>query len=470
MAGLLRLFLWGILLIVSVSCSEGTPTVELLDVAFEEPKLIKSEYIITNLDDDILIQGSCDPRTDGFLVQWSQDKNWEAISIICKLRNYAYTFQNIGYSLNFNYGFADTKTFTLKALGAKGKESNTLVTIKYEPSDIPIVTLNDPGSITILNHTSFDISGTCSHNGEDVAVTLKDSSVNELSFAAPCVATGWSLTGIDVSSLNDGSVDISAEHLTAIPVGLTVNKDTSIDAVNISSPTALDYINQSNKSTFTISGTCSANSSSVDITVDDTNGSILPVTGSDTCTSNTFSKTVDLSSLDDDIITISVTHGSSPGDSVSLVKDTSVPTVTGVTLTNADGTYGVGTVLTVQVNFSEAVDVSLGAPRILLDFIGTDRYADYSTGSGTSTLEFNYTIVSGDNATDIDYVGTASLELNGSLIKDGSLNSATLTLASPGTAGSISNVKDVNIDTSVPTVTGVTLTNADGTYGVGTVL
>ncbi|WP_157716581.1 hypothetical protein, partial [Roseivirga ehrenbergii] len=67
----------------------------------------------------------------------------------------------------------------------------------------------------------------------------------------------------------------------------------------------------------------------------------------------------------------------------------------------------------------------------------TDRTVNYSSGSGSNTLIFNYTVQSGDVSADLDYVATNSLTLNGGTIKDSPGNDATLTLATPGAANSL---------------------------------
>src|SRR6185312_6307988 len=46
-------------------------------------------------------------------------------------------------------------------------------------------------------------------------------------------------------------------------------------------------------------------------------------------------------------------------------------------------------------------------------------------------------------------------------------NSASLTLATPGAAGSLGNAKNIVIDTTAPTVTGVTSSTANGSYKAG---
>ena len=78
------------------------------------------------------------------------------------------------------------------------------------------------------------------------------------------------------------------------------------------------------------------------------------------------------------------------GSSVDIgAFEVQVPaTVSSVTSTTADGSYGVGSVITLTVGFSKSVTVT-GTPQLALNSSGT---ASYSSGSGTSTLSFTYTV------------------------------------------------------------------------------
>jgi hypothetical protein len=154
------------------------------------------------------------------------------------------------------------------------------------------------------------------------------------------------------------------------------------------------------------------------------------------------------------------------GANKNIVIDTTGPTVTNVTSTTANGTYGAGAVIAITATFSETVNVT-GTPQLSLNSGGT---ASYSSGSGTATLTFTYTVAAGQNSPDLDYTSTSALALNGGTIKDGALNSATLILPAPGAAGSLGNNKNIVIDTTGTTVTNVTSTIADGTYGVAAVI
>ncbi len=143
----------------------------------------------------------------------------------------------------------------------------------------------------------------------------------------------------------------------------------------------------------------------------------------------------------------------SVGSTTSVLVDSTAPTVSSVTASTANGTYKLGDSISIQVNFSEVVNVT-GTPQLTLETGTTDRTINYSSGSGTSTLTFSYTIQSGDNSSDLDYVATNSLSLNGGTIRDAATNNATLTLASPGAANSLGNNKALVVDGVVPTVTG----------------
>ena len=140
-----------------------------------------------------------------------------------------------------------------------------------------------------------------------------------------------------------------------------------------------------------------------------------------------------------------------------------------MTSSTTNGTYGIGTVIPVQVTFSENVTVT-GTPQLTLETGATDAVVNYTSGSGGTTLTFNYTVAAGHTSADLDYVSTTGLALNGGTIRDAATNNATLTLAAPGTAGSLGANKDLVIDTTQPTVTNVTAGTVDGLYGAGMVI
>jgi hypothetical protein len=143
------------------------------------------------------------------------------------------------------------------------------------------------------------------------------------------------------------------------------------------------------------------------------------------------------------------------------------PTVVNVSSTASDGTYGVGQVFTLTVQFSQVVIVT-GTPQLTLETGAVDAAATYVTGSGTNTLQFQYTVAAGHNSADLDYLSASALSANGGTIRNSVAIDALLALPAPGAAGSLGFNKNLQIVTPTPpTVTNVTSTAADGTYGAG---
>jgi hypothetical protein len=94
----------------------------------------------------------------------------------------------------------------------------------------------------------------------------------------------------------------------------------------------------------------------------------------------------------------------------------------------------VAATLDFTLTVSEPVTVT-GTPRIAVDVGGVTRYADYTAGSGTSTLTFSYAV----QARDFDANGivlVSPLDLNGGSFTDGTGNVATnLSFTAPDTSG-----------------------------------
>lgn len=132
------------------------------------------------------------------------------------------------------------------------------------------------------------------------------------------------------------------------------------------------------------------------------------------------------------------------------------PTITGVTASNADGAYKTGAIIHIQVSFSENVIVT-GVPQIVLS-TGSPAFmtVNYGSGSGSSTLTFEYPVIMGNMSSDLDYAATNSLFLNGGTIKNSAGVDANVTLPAPGATGSLSANKNIVINTALPVLTEVT--------------
>src|SRR4051812_15951510 len=103
-----------------------------------------------------------------------------------------------------------------------------------------------------------------------------------------------------------------------------------------------------------------------------------------------------------------------------------------------------------KVNFTEAVTVT-GTPQLQLETGTTDETVNYTSGSGTSTLEFDYTIQAGDTSADLVTHATAALPPNVASISDAAASAAVRTLVvGSGSAGSLANAKNIIVDTTAP--------------------
>jgi hypothetical protein len=152
-------------------------------------------------------------------------------------------------------------------------------------------------------------------------------------------------------------------------------------------------------------------------------------------------------------------------------SDLTPPTVTDVDAPTIDsGTYSTGTVIPIVVTFSEPVNVT-GTPVLGVWVAGANRWINYTSGSGTDKLTFEYTVAANDYTDKLDYSGTDALRWAGD-IKDLAGNVAVMDLASPGEIHSLGYNRTIVIsDTSSPTVTNVDApTIGGGTYGVDTVI
>jgi large repetitive protein len=140
------------------------------------------------------------------------------------------------------------------------------------------------------------------------------------------------------------------------------------------------------------------------------------------------------------------------GSSASVSIDTGVPTLTSMNITGASGIVSnilnAGDVVQITATFSEAVTVNAtgGNPKVVLNIGGASNSATYVSGSGTTDLLFNYTVVAGENdANGLSY-GVNALQLNGGSIKDSSGNNAVLTAIARADNAAY------KVDTTAPTV------------------
>ncbi len=122
----------------------------------------------------------------------------------------------------------------------------------------------------------------------------------------------------------------------------------------------------------------------------------------------------------------------------------------------ADGYYKAGSKIPIHVIFSEPV-WSLGIIRLALETGKNDGFAQQIAGHRSSTFVFEYTVPSGHETIDLQYLSTNAIySASGSTIHIFTTfnnDEPDLTLPEPSTKNSLSYNKNIGIDTQIPTVT-----------------
>jgi hypothetical protein len=108
------------------------------------------------------------------------------------------------------------------------------------------------------------------------------------------------------------------------------------------------------------------------------------------------------------------------GLAIDRVPVVSSIATSGTGITNGTGQLNVGKLVTLTVTMSEAVTV-VGTPLLTLNDGGT---ASYTSGFGTNTLAFQYSVQAGENTSDLT---VSALDLHGGSIVDSAGNAANLT-------------------------------------------
>ena len=243
---------------------------------------------------------------------------------------------------------------------------------------VPTVTIDVAPEISQANVTGYVTSGTCSENGQTVILNIGSINVNP-----NCSSGTWSSGFVDVSSLTDGSITITADHSNtdptpAIQASVSVNKDTAGPTVTISSAPSITSANETN---YIASGTCSESGRTVDVYIDSLN--FTPTcSGSKTWTTGF----VDVSSIPDGSgISVTADHDNASAQqatqaTASINKSTSTPTIAG---------------LSVSATLTESADISwnLNDPGgfTIDDYVvnyrvkGTSTWLNFNDGVSTNT-------------------------------------------------------------------------------------
>ncbi|HVW96143.1 MAG TPA: FG-GAP-like repeat-containing protein, partial [Mucilaginibacter sp.] len=345
-------------------------------------------------------------------------------------------------SLNANSTIINANAVTLSGVVSgsastftkSGAGTLTLSGANTYSSDTKVIagTLSVTGALGATNSVTVSSGATLAGSGSIFATSsTKTATVQSGGILAP-----------GVSGVNDGVGALTINGNLALSSGSTLN----IDIAGNTAGTGYDQL--------IVNGTVGVSGSTLAATHNYVSGdsdsyNIISNDGSDAIT-GTFSGLSEGGTItaggDNTVLTASYVGGS--GNDFTLTAP-SLPKVTAVSSTTADGSYKAGDVISVTVTFDEAVTVT-GTPQLTLETGTTDEVIDFTDGSGTNTLTFSYTVQAGDVSSDLDYQSTSALALNGGTITGAGGGNAILTLPSPGGAGSLRANKDIKIDTQAP--------------------
>ncbi|MEY4631322.1 MAG: hypothetical protein RIQ81_1442 [Pseudomonadota bacterium] len=148
----------------------------------------------------------------------------------------------------------------------------------------------------------------------------------------------------------------------------------------------------------------------------------------------------------------------------AYLYDSTQPTITSVAAISQSPTYLAGQRLNIGVQFSEPVEVS-GVPVLMLNSAPGGKAATYVSGSGSSSLIFQYDVAQGENSAKLAYLSTQALQLQPeSMITDVAGNAAQLALPAPGLPGSLDHANAIRVDALNPSF-GNEVTLVPGTEG-----
>lgn len=205
---------------------------------------------------------------------------------------------------------------------------------------VVITVVNSDNIINNANKAATTATGTVTAGAASVSVTGTDGVHTTTPVLAVITGTTWTASGIDATSLTDGAVTFNAVATDSLgntgSDGQAVTKDVAAPSIAITSTNPTTYINNSNKASVSVTGTCSTGTT---ITVVATNGAettalytAIRVGTAWTCVG------INTTGLSDGTITFTATATDDAGNAtavqVTRTKDVVPPTVDATSATD----------------------------------------------------------------------------------------------------------------------------------------
>jgi Ca2+-binding RTX toxin-like protein len=338
---------------------------------------------------------------------------------------------------------------------------------------VPTLTLSDGGTAiytggTGTNSLTFSHTVGAGHNAADLTVTglslnggtIRDIAGNAANLAGSSVnpsgvlvidgnAPGVNSVSTSGTGVTSGTGSVNAGKVVILTVNFTENVAVvttgGTPTLTLSDGGTATYTGGNGTSALTFSHTVAAGQNTPDLTV-----TALSLNGG----------TIKDAAGNPAVITGAVSNPSGTLQIDTTASIVSSLVASGAGITSGSGAIGIGSVVTLTVNFNENVNVVTtgGVPTLTLSDGGA---ATYIGGTGTSSLTFSHTVAAGQSSADLT---VTVLSLNGGTITDAAGNTAAVSGANTNPAGILV------IDGAVPTVSSVTTSPASGNVILGSVV
>jgi cyclophilin family peptidyl-prolyl cis-trans isomerase len=347
-----------------------------------------------------------------------------------------------------------TITYTATAHNGIGPDGTATATSTMATVFVTLVT----NPVTIANETSADASGTV-NVGASVTVTVTDGTTTTTPVAATVDGAGnWTVSGINVTGLKDGTITYSATATDGGGNSRTVTVPATKSTVAITSVT--NPVNSTNVTNVSASGTVQVGAA-VSVTVTDGTTTTAPVAATVDGAGNWTVSGINVTGLKDGTITYTAT--ATLGGNTATASKTATNSTAHVTIST--GTNPITIANQSSVSLTGTTDVGATVTVVASDAAShvTPPHTATVDGSGNWTLTgFN---VSGLTDGTITYTVTAST---------GSGPSASTSTTATKTTVAITSVTPNPVTASVASISGTTEVGAavqvlvtDGTTNVG---
>ena len=178
--------------------------------------------------------------------------------------------------------------------------------------------------VNAANAVAYSVTGTCAANESgEVSVSIADSNNVAVTGVGDCADATWTVSGLDISGLADGSLDVTADYSDAAGNAApqapgTVAKDVEAPALGLND---LEDVTSDNEVAYAVSGTCDVAEAGV-VTVSIGDGTNAAVTETASCASQAWTVNVDVSDLADGPLDVTADYSDAAGNAAEQAMAT----------------------------------------------------------------------------------------------------------------------------------------------------